>query len=88
MPCFWTNRNELCCATGFYVPRKLTIRGGQQELFFAAVSEFFKPYRDKRDEYLQRPDTVRDMLQYGAKKARAIGSEYLMKARRNVGVDY
>ncbi len=59
----------------------------KQELF-AKVWEFFKPYRDKRDEYLQRPDTVRDMLQYGAKKARAIGSEYLMKARRNVGVDY
>ena len=59
----------------------------KQELF-ERMWEFFKPYRDKRDEYLQHPDTVRDILAYGAQKARAIGSEFLKKARRNVGVEY
>jgi len=59
----------------------------KQELF-GVIWEFFKPYRDKRREYVKNPDAVRAILKHGADKARAIGSEYLQKARRNVGADY
>ncbi len=59
----------------------------KQELF-GIIWEYFKPYRDKRQAYIDEPDHVRDILKRGAAKARAIGSEYLMKARRNVGVMY
>ena len=59
----------------------------KQELF-GLIWEFFQPYRDKRAYYSEHPDEVRDILKRGAEKARAIGSEYLTKARRNVGVAY
>lgn len=59
----------------------------KQELF-EVIWEFFKPYREKRQEYLDTPDLVRDILKKGAEKARSIGREYLDKARRNVGVVY
>ncbi|PIE33885.1 tryptophan--tRNA ligase [candidate division KSB3 bacterium] len=59
----------------------------KQELF-ETVWEFFRPYREKRQEYVENPDLVRDILKKGAEKAREIGSEYLDKARRNVGVVY
>lgn len=59
----------------------------KQELF-GVIWEFFKSYRDKRQEYVNNPDMVREILKQGAEKARAIGSEYLMKARRNVGLNY
>lgn len=59
----------------------------KQELF-GVIWEYFKPYRDKRQVYLNDPDMAREILKHGAEKARAVGSEYLMKARRNVGVEY
>ena len=59
----------------------------KQELF-GVIWEYFKPYREKRQQYATDLDTVRAILKRGAEKARAIGSEYLSKARRNVGVEY
>jgi tryptophanyl-tRNA synthetase len=59
----------------------------KQELF-GVIWEFFKLYRDKRKQYAKDSDYVREILKRGAEKARSIGSEYLMKARRNVGVEY
>ncbi len=59
----------------------------KQELF-ETIWEYFRPYRDKRQYYAEHPDEVRDILKKGAEKARAIGSEYLDKARRNVGLNY
>jgi tryptophanyl-tRNA synthetase len=59
----------------------------KQELF-EVIWEFFKPYRDKRNDHLENADGVREILKRGAEKARTIGSEYLMKARRNVGAIY
>ncbi len=59
----------------------------KQELF-GVMWEFFKPYREKRNYYLENSDEVREILKRGAEKARAIGSEYLTKARYNVGANY
>ncbi|PID56787.1 tryptophan--tRNA ligase [candidate division KSB3 bacterium] len=59
----------------------------KQELF-EKVWEYFAPYRAKRQEYADNPNRVREILKYGAEKARAVGSEYLEKARHNVGLLY
>lgn len=59
----------------------------KQELF-ERIWEYFQPYRDKRAYYAAHPDEVRAILKTGAEKARAIGAEYLAKARRNVGLNY
>ena len=59
----------------------------KQELF-GVIWEYFKPYREKRQQYAQNPELVREILKRGAAKARAIGSEYLRKARYNVGAEY
>ncbi len=59
----------------------------KQELF-ERIWEYFSPYREKRQEYIDHPEIVRDILKQGSEKARAIGSEYLDKARRNVGLVY
>jgi tryptophanyl-tRNA synthetase len=59
----------------------------KQELF-EKMWEYFQPYRDKRQYYADHPDEVRSILQKGAEKARAVGSEFLDKARRNAGLNY
>jgi tryptophanyl-tRNA synthetase len=59
----------------------------KQELF-GVIWEYFKPYREKRQSFVEHPDDVRAILKRGAEKARAIGSVYLQKARQNVGVNY
>lgn len=52
------------------------------------IWNYFEPYRDKRDALVNDPDTVRDIMQFGAKKAREVASEYLEKARSAVGLNY
>ena len=65
------------------------LRYGDVKLeLFGAIWEHFKPYREKRQYYTEHPEIVREILKRGAEKARAIGSVYLDKARRNVGVAY
>jgi len=55
---------------------------------FEVMWEYFQPYRDKRQYYVEHPDEVREILLRGAEKARAIGSDYLTKARQNMGLVY
>jgi tryptophanyl-tRNA synthetase len=50
------------------------------------IWEYFEPYREKR-AHIQKDDVI-DILKAGAVKARTVASEYLAKARHNVGVDY
>lgn len=49
---------------------------------------FFEPYRQKRLALLQDKDYIRDIMQYGAKKARSVAAYYLEKTRENIGVHY
>ncbi len=49
---------------------------------------YFEPYREARERYIQDRDLVHDIMREGAKKASAVASEYLEKARANVGVNY
>ncbi|MBU2552029.1 MAG: tryptophan--tRNA ligase [Proteobacteria bacterium] len=48
----------------------------------------FEPHRDKRAELTRSPDTVRDILAYGAGKARAIARETLALVQERVGLNY
>jgi tryptophanyl-tRNA synthetase len=52
------------------------------------IWEYFAPYREKREKFIQDRDTVIDILKLGAEKARGIASEYLTKARENMGLNY
>ncbi len=52
------------------------------------IEEYFDPFRAKREEYLKRPDDVRDIMAAGAKKARAVATEYLDLARSRTGLRY
>ncbi len=45
--------------------------GGAKKLLKAKIEAYFTPFRAKRKELAERPDTVEDILREGAKKARA-----------------
>ena len=49
---------------------------------------FFAPHREKRAELQKDPDIIRDILQTGADKARAIALETLELVRDRVGLKY
>ena len=51
------------------------------------VEEHFGPYREKREALMQDPDTVEDILQDGAKRARAAVHPILQHARQAVGLE-
>ena len=50
--------------------------------------EYFEPYRQKRAELENNLDAVKQVLENGAKRAKAVASETLVKARKAVGLDY
>jgi tryptophanyl-tRNA synthetase len=52
-----------------------------------ALDETFGPAREKRKELVQRPDLVDDVLREGARKARAVASATLARARKACGID-
>jgi len=52
------------------------------------IWNYFEPYRSKREELENNKDYVYEVMRKGAEKARAVATEYLDKARRNVGLNY
>jgi tryptophanyl-tRNA synthetase len=52
------------------------------------VWDFFEPYREKREELIQHPDDVYDIMKMGAEKTRAVAIPTLEKAREAVGLNY
>ena len=48
--------------------------------------EYFKPYREKRNELEQNLDYVKRVLAEGAEKARAVAAATLERARQAVGL--
>lgn len=55
---------------------------------FELVLDYFSETRRKKEELMNRPDDVRDILAEGAKKARENARFYLNKARENTGLVY
>ena len=59
----------------------------KQELF-ETIRDFFAPYRDKREELLANPESLRETLAAGAEKARRIAVKTMRKVRKKGGLDY
>lgn len=60
--------------------------GDIKKELFSVIWEYFAPYREKRAQITK--DDVAEVMKKGAEKARAVITEYLDRARHNVGVDY
>ncbi len=60
--------------------------GEVKKELFALIWEHFAPYREKRVKIGK--DQVVEVMKRGAEKARVVITEYLDRARHNVGVDY
>lgn len=52
------------------------------------VTEYFEPYAQKREYYLNNPDEVKAILKEGAKKAQKVAQEKLKLIRDAVGLNY
>jgi tryptophanyl-tRNA synthetase len=52
------------------------------------INEHFAPYAAKREELINNPDIVKDILSTGANKARAVASEKLRVIKDAVGLNY
>ena len=52
------------------------------------IWEHFEPFREKREEYLKRPDTVYDILKAGAAKTNIVAEETMEKVRAATGIKY
>ena len=62
---------------------------GHFKMYLAEVMwDYFTPYREKRDYYLQNQNEVREILQMGANKARNIATPMMEKIRSATGILY
>ncbi|MGB5792139.1 MAG: tryptophan--tRNA ligase, partial [Poseidonibacter sp.] len=52
------------------------------------INEYFEPYAQKREYYLNNPDEVKAILDKGAKKARLAAQKKLKIIRDVVGLNY
>ena len=52
------------------------------------INEYFAPYQEKREYYMQNKDEVKDILSFGAKKAKQIAQAKLEQIREVVGLIY
>jgi len=52
------------------------------------IWEYFRPYREKREYYLNNQDEVRDILALGASKAKNIALPMIEKIREATGIKY
>jgi len=52
------------------------------------IWNYFKPFREKRQALVENPEAVRRIMKQGAEKARSVGSVYLEKARKAVGLNF
>ena len=52
------------------------------------INEYFAPYEEKRNYYLNNIDEVKEILNEGAKKAKKIAKEKLSKVKEKIGLIY
>ena len=60
--------------------------GEAKKELFIVLWEYFKPYREKREELVKDPGVVERIRARGAQKARAIATQTLRRVRELVGV--
>ncbi len=68
-------------------------RGGEGHGHFKlylhdVIWEYFKPYRERREYYKAHQDEVRDILEYGADKAKEVALPMIEKVRSITGIRY
>ena len=54
----------------------------------AALNTYLDPMRTRRNELIARPDTLRDILHEGSRKARVIAQETMERVRTAVKLNY
>lgn len=59
----------------------------KQELFIT-IRDYFAPYVAKREQLLADPSYLREVLDYGADRARKAAQKYLRKVRKKAGLSY
>ena len=59
--------------------------GEVKKLVFDVANRYLAPMREKYNYYLQHPEIVNDILEQGAKKARAMASKTLARVRKAIG---
>jgi len=57
-----------------------------KKLLAKNMNAYFEPFRQKRSELAQRPDDVMDVLNDGAKRARAIAAQTMQEVRAAIGL--
>ena len=60
--------------------------GQVKERLAELMVDYFRPFRDKRAELEKRPDYAKAVLADGAKRAKAVASKTLARARKAVGL--
>jgi tryptophanyl-tRNA synthetase len=68
-------------------------RGGEGHGHFKlylhdVIWEYFKPYREQREYYMNHQDEVRDILNFGATKAKEVALPMIEKIRSVTGISY
>ena len=60
--------------------------GTAKKALLEAYHRLFDPFKARRDELVKDPDALEDILQEGAKKARAAAAPTMEKVRKAVGL--
>jgi tryptophanyl-tRNA synthetase len=60
--------------------------GEAKKELFAALMDYFAPFRKKREELVKNLDYVREVLRQGAERANAVADETMTKVRKAVGL--
>lgn len=60
--------------------------GHFKQTLLAKIENYFAPYEEKREYFSQRPKEVRDILEFGASKARKIAASKMEQIRDVVGL--
>ena len=81
------NEKERKILTKRYVEPGLRYGDLKQELYLR-VMDYFRPFREKRDDLISNPKFVHEVLREGAKKARVIANEVLERVRSASGINY
>lgn len=59
-----------------------------KEKLFAALNEFLKPIRERREEFAKDPENLDKILKEGTAKAREVAKETMKKVRSAMKIDY
>jgi len=62
--------------------------GHSKKRLIELLTEYFKPYREKRAQLEKDPDYVEDVLKDGGQRAREIAQEVMEQVRQATGLKY